>query len=68
MIDIDNRTYEVPGDDLPADTDGLVAGVGKLGQGLLDDLAVDLVCPTTVVSEHGGRLGDLGKVSPNCPR
>jgi hypothetical protein len=62
-------TYKVPGDDLTADTDRLVAGVGELLRGLLDDLAVDLVCPTTVVAEHGGGFSHLGGESAwHCVR
>lgn len=50
---------EVPGDDLAADTDGLVAGVvHHIGVGI-DDLAVDLVCPATVVAHATGGGGDI---------
>lgn len=50
---------EVPGDDLTTDTDGLVAGEDDLVGGLLNDLAVDLVGPATVVAEASGGLGDV---------
>lgn len=52
-------TYEVPRNDLTTDTDGLVLGVGELGLGGLDSLTVDLVCPSTVVSEDSGSLGNI---------
>lgn len=53
---------EVPWDDLTTHTDGLVSGVVEgLGVGV-DDLAVNLVSPTGVVSQAAGREGhvDLG--------
>lgn len=52
-------TYEVPGDDLTTDTDGFVSSVGKLASRLLDDFAVNLVGPATIVAEGSGRFGDL---------
>ena len=52
---------EVPGDDLAAHANGLVAGVGqRVGVGV-DDLAVDLVGPAAVVSEAAGGVGDVGQ-------
>jgi len=50
---------EVPWDNLTGNTDWLMLGVAKLLVGGLDDLALNLVGPTTVVSEDGGRLGDI---------
>ena len=50
---------KVPGDDLAADTNGLVAGVGQgLGVGV-DDLAVHLVRPAAIVSQARRRVGDV---------
>jgi hypothetical protein len=49
-------TYEVPGDDLSTDTNGLVSSESELVLGSLDSLSVDLVSPTTVVSEDGSSL------------
>lgn len=50
---------EVPGDDLTADTDGLVAGVGEsLGVGV-DGLTGDLVGPATVVAQAAGGIGNV---------
>lgn len=51
--------YEVPGDDLTTDTDRLMSGEGEFGIRGLDGLAVNLVGPTTVVSEDSGRLGHI---------
>lgn len=53
---------EVPGDDLTADTNGLVAGVGKgVGVGV-NGLAVDLVSPSGVVADAANAVThvDLG--------
>lgn len=53
---------EVPGDDLTADTNGLVTGVGEgLGVGV-NSLTVDLVGPAGVVTEAAQSVGqvDLG--------
>jgi hypothetical protein len=50
-------TYEVPWDDLTTDTNGLVSGKGKLVLAGLDSLTVDLVGPTTVVSEDSSGFG-----------
>lgn len=52
-------TYEVPRNNLTTNTNGLVLGVGELCLGSLDSLSVDLVCPSPVVSEDGGGLGDI---------
>jgi hypothetical protein len=52
-------TYEVPWDNLTGDTNGFVSGECKLVLGSLDSLSVDLVCPSTVVSEDGSGLGDI---------
>lgn len=50
---------EVPGDNLTANTDGLVAGVGEsLGVGV-DSLTVDLVGPATVVAQAAGGVGNI---------
>lgn len=50
---------EVPGDDLTADTDGLVAGVGEgLGVGV-NGLTGDLVGPATVVAQAASGSGDV---------
>jgi len=57
-----HQNGEVPGDDLTADTDGLVAGVGEsLGVGV-NSLTSDLISPATVVAETAGSVGnvDLG--------
>lgn len=50
---------EVPGDDLAADTDGLVAGIGEGLVVGVDDFALDLVGPAAVVSEAPGSVGDV---------
>ena len=46
-------THEVPWDDLTTNTDGLVLGVCEFSRCLFDDFTVDLVGPTTIVSESG---------------
>lgn len=52
-------TYEVPWDDLTTDTNGLVSGESKLVFASFDGFTVNLVCPSTVVSEDGGGLGNI---------
>lgn len=50
---------EVPGDDLTADTDGLVAGVRESLVVGIDRLTGDLVGPATVVAQAGTTVGDI---------
>lgn len=50
---------KVPGDDLAADTNGLVAGIGEGLVVGVDDLTLDLVGPAAVVSEAPGSVGDV---------
>lgn len=50
---------EVPRDDLATDPNGLVAGVVEGFRVGVDDLAVDLIGPTTVVPDASGRVGDV---------
>lgn len=50
---------EVPGDDLTADTDGLVAGVGEGLRVLVNGLTGDLVGPATVVAQAAGGSGNI---------
>jgi len=53
------KTYEVPGDDLTTDTDGFVSGEGELVLAGLNGLTMDLVCPSTVVSEDSSGFSDV---------
>lgn len=50
---------EVPGDDLTADTDGLVAGVGEGLVVGVDSLTGDLVGPATVVAQAASGIGNV---------
>ena len=58
------RTREVPGDDLTNDTDRFMESVRELILVGLDGLAVDLVRPTTVVSDSRDRRGNVGILGP----
>ena len=51
----EGRTREVPWDDLPANTDGLVTGVCKLRLTRLNGLAMILVRPAGVVANTSRR-------------
>ena len=50
---------EVPGDDLTADTNGLVAGVGQSLRVGVDGLAGNLVGPAAVVAQAVGGVGNV---------
>jgi hypothetical protein len=50
---------EVPGDNLSTDSDGLVLGVVEGSGHGVDDLSVDLVGPSSVVSQTSGSHGNI---------
>lgn len=64
MRRVRERTREVPGDDLTYDTDRLVHGVDELFAVGLDGLTMDLVGPTSIVSDGGDGEGDICVPSP----
>lgn len=50
---------EVPGDDLTADTDGLMSSIGHVVRVRVNRLTRNLVCPTAVVADASRRVGDV---------
>jgi len=58
------RTREVPRDDLTHDTERLMGSVDKLPVISLDGLTVDLVGPTSIVSEGRYRNGYVRVLCP----
>lgn len=60
----EGRTRKVPGDDLTNDTDRLMEGVDELVFAGLNGLAVDLVGPTSVISEGADGEGHVRVLGP----
>jgi hypothetical protein len=61
-----HHQWEIPGNDLGADADGLMAGVHQIVRVNIDRLAKDLIRPTGIVAQAVGRKANITAGHRQC--